>query len=159
MYYDQLLALSRDYHILLVRVVNDYTITDSEKEKRIADIQNRLQLIAVKLKNYSLKQKIRYRRCLDKEQAKAFKKQVKHEFLTQAKDGYSLSEIMGFMEQNMYNPGINLEKYITKLRHPYGYLDEGYFTYEDSSIKNSKLVLTKKAERYLENEANVSLRK
>ena len=48
MYYDQLLALSRDYHILLVRVVNDYTITDSEKEKRIADIQNRLQLIAMK---------------------------------------------------------------------------------------------------------------
>ena len=57
MYYDQLLALSRDYHILLVRVVNDYTITDSEKEKRIADIQKRLRLVEAKLQEYSLKQK------------------------------------------------------------------------------------------------------
>ena len=159
MYYDQLLALYRDLHVLLVRTINDYTITDSEKEKTLDDIQNRIRLVEIKIKNYSLNQKARIWGCPDKEQVKSFKKQVKHEFLTQVMQGYSLNEILLYLEQAIDNPGINLEKYITKLRHPYGYLDVGYFTYEDSSKMNSKLVLSKKAERYLENEANVSLKK
>ena len=40
MYYDQLLALSRDYHNLLVRVVNDYTITDSENDSGVFAANN-----------------------------------------------------------------------------------------------------------------------
>lgn len=159
MYYDQLLALYRDLHVLLVRTINDYTITDSEKEKTLDDIQNRIRLVEIKIKNYFLNQKMRIWGCPDKEQVKAYKKQVKHEFLTQAMQGYSINEILLYLEQAIDNPGINLEKYITKLRHPYGYLDVGYFTYEDSSKMNSKLVLSKKAERYLENVANVSLKK
>lgn len=34
MYYDQLLALKRDLHILLVQTINDYMITDCENEER-----------------------------------------------------------------------------------------------------------------------------
>ena len=51
------------------------------------------------------------------------------------------------------NPGINLEKYITGLR------EKGYFYYRDIEEQDSSLIITSKTERYLENEANVSLKR
>ena len=157
MYYDQLLALLRDLHVLRVQVINDYTITDEEKGKRILAIAKKIKIVEDKIKKYS-KKKVSAG-VLDQGQIKTYKKQIKHEFLTQVKSGYSLEEIIPFLEENYQNPGVNLEKYITRLRHPFRYFDEGYFTYQDSSLENTPLILTPKGERYLENEANVSLKR
>lgn len=158
MYYDQLLALLRDLHVLRMQVINDYTLTDEEKRKRISFISEKIQVVKEKIRNYQ-KKRVLYFGTLDQEQIKKYKKQIKHEFLTQVKNGYSLEEIIPFLEENYQNPGIRLEKYITRLRHPFRYFDEGYFTYQDSSLENTPLVLTPKGERYLENEANVSLKR
>ena len=78
---------------------------------------------------------------------------IKNEFLLQAKDGYPVSDIVDFIEENFSNPGINLEKYITGLR------EKGYFYYRDIEEQDSSLIITSKTERYLENEANVSLKR
>lgn len=57
------------------------------------------------------------------------------------------------MEENYLNPGVNLEKYIEGLR------EKGYFYYQDLEDQDSSLIITDKSQRYLENEANVSLKK
>ncbi len=159
MHYDQLLALRRDLYVLRVQVINDYTITDEEKSEKIRQISEKIKEVNWKIKNDLYHRKTYVLASSNKEQIKAYKKQIKHEFLTQVKDGYSLEDILSFLRKNYPNPGINLDKYITRLRHPFRYFDEGYFTYEDSSKENSMLVLSSKGERYLENVANVSLKR
>ena len=158
MYYDQLLALKRDLDILMMQVINDYSTTQEEKVEKLALISKEKSLVEEKINNYHMSHS-RVSGTLDQEQIKTYKKQIKHEFLTQARNGYSLSEILPFLEENYQNPGINLEKYVTRLRHPFKYFDDGYFVYEDPSLEDSQLFLTSKGVRYLENEANVSLKR
>ena len=87
------------------------------------------------------------------EEFKAWKKAFKHEFLTEAKDGYGIRDIMLYISYNIKNPGINPIYYVRALR------NTGYFAYQDIKDNNSKLILSSKALRYLENEANIRLRR
>lgn len=107
-----------------------------------------------------LENKINYLDYLIKEARKdlvketdAYKKAFKHEFLTQIKyfPG-TLAELLESTLEVLPNPKINLSNYIVYL------IKSEYFTFGKGS-DDSILVLTDKAERYLENEANVSLKK
>lgn len=157
MYIDQLLALKRDLEVLRVRIISDYSITDDDKKIKIDAVLLRIAMVEEQIMNYHFYHKALS--CPIKEAIKAYKKAVKHEFLTQIEQGYSIEEIITFITNNFVNPGLNLDKYIISLRNPYPCFDEGYFKYVDSSCEDTKLVLTPKAKRYLENVANVSLKK
>lgn len=150
MYYDQLLALYKNLSALYVRILRQ---EDMELEAR------RIKLMEIKIRMQEVKQKLksakgwRYPNAQSYQKSRQFKKTVKNEFLLQAKDGYSIFSIVDFMEENYSNPGVNLEKYIEGLR------EKGYFYYQDLEAPDSSLIITEKSQRYLENEANVSLKK
>ncbi len=107
-----------------------------------------------------LESKIKYIDYLIKEarkeaviEADAYKKKFKHEFLTQIKcfPG-TIDEIVAGTLEAVPNPGINIPNYISYL------MTAGYFIF-GNELDSSALQLTDKAERYLENEANISLKK
>lgn len=150
MYYDQLLALKDRLKVLYINVLNHSYLEDSDKKLLLVEIGKRIQEIKKRLiqaKGYH------YSCAKSYDEARNFKKVIKNEFLLQAKDGYPVSDIVDFIEENFSNPGINLEKYITGLR------EKGYFYYRDIEEQDSSLIITSKTERYLENEANVSLKR
>ncbi len=150
MYYDQLLALRTYLKVILIDVINDRNKPLASKEAYIDEILRKIRYVDTKIKT----SKAKYSNCgVSKEEAKQYRKDVKHEFLTQVANGYSVESIVEFIIENYDNPGVNLEKIITSLR------NNGYFIYEHPNIEDTKLYLTAKAERYLENEANVSLRR
>lgn len=155
MYYDQLKAYHHELEELLKLVISDPSITEDNKEKQITMILSRLKKLNKKMD--ALKKEIGYYSSTDSYEAKRFKKEVKHEFLTQAKNGYPINSIITYIKENFDNPGVNIEKFVASLRSKDDL--ERYFAYENVTRENSSIWLTEKAERYLENEANVSLRK
>lgn len=156
MYYDQLKAYRHELVGILKLIISDYSIPEIEKEEQITMVLSRLKKVDKKL-DAAKKEIGRYPSTNDPYEASVFKKKVKHEFLTQAKDGYSVNEIIDYIKANIENPGVNVEKYIEALRVQDG--RGGYFVYGNVTGKDSEVWLTDKAERYLENEANVSLRR
>ena len=150
MYYDQLLALYKNLRDLYVHVLRQENMELEARRIKLLEIKIRMQEVQKKLKNAK---GWRYPSALSYQKAREFKKTIKNEFLLQAKDGYSISNIVVFMEENYLNPGVNLEKYIEGLR------EKGYFYYQDLEDQDSSLIITDKSQRYLENEANVSLKK
>lgn len=91
---------------------------------------------------------------VERDIAKAYKKAFKHEFLTQASMyPESLEELMANVSEVIPNPGVNIETYIRALWY------HGYFGFCDIMDENSGIFLSLKAKRYLENEANISLKR
>ena len=149
MYYDQLLVLKQHLETVFVNIVNDRTVDFESKIPELEEIIAKKKVVEKRLK-YA---KMRYYESAKKEEAKQFKKAIKHEFLTQAMAGYDIDSIVQFIYENYNNPGINLEKLIEALR------NNGYFNYTNPLDESSSLHITDKALRYLENDANVSLKR
>ena len=153
MFYDDLLRLKEQLERALDLVSHDRLKTVKQRNQEKQEIIRRLILIENKLKDI-LQSNLRYQKIYDVSEARVFKKEVKHEFLVQVSDGYSLRDILMFIHLNMDNPGINVDKFVDQLRY-----DEktgrGYFTMD----KDGSLVLLPHAWRFLENVANVSLKR
>lgn len=150
MYYDQLLALKDDLKRAFLAIVNNKELDKITKEQRLMEVSRQIAEVKEKMRFA----KVRYNTYgARKAEAKNYKKAVKHEFLTQAKAGYSIDNIVSFIRENYFNPGVNLEKLIQALR------VNGYFIYDDAKAEDSTLELSGRANRYLENEANVSLKR
>lgn len=93
---------------------------------------------------------------INREKLKEFTKAFKHEFLTQIKYyPESFNEIV--KNVSLYIPsdsfGICIDTYV------YYLWKQGYFKFKDIYDPNSGVYLTGKAERYLEQEANISLKR
>ena len=84
---------------------------------------------------------------------KEWKKAFKHEFLTQVFHGYKLNNIIEYLFVNLPNPGGNIINYIHELR------EEGYFYYVNPFDENPSLELTPKGLKYLEETANITLKR
>ena len=149
MYYDQLLAMREKNKLDFRRVFNDNAITSEYKDKRLRMLIERDSLIEAKLRlvNYTI------RTGVGKAEAEAYKKAFKHEFLTQIKAGYAIEDILTSIDELIPNPGLNPRNYVKALR------NAGYFYYFREEDEQPRLILSAKAERYLENEANISLKR
>lgn len=156
MYYDQLKALKLELEEMLLRVINDYSQSVEDRDNKIMAIVTRMHKVAERMS--IAKGRIgRYPNTSNSDEAKLFKKEVKHEFLTQAQAGYTVGEIISYIKDNMNNPGVNIEKIIESLRDQKEH--EGHFIYGNPSSSDSEIILTDKGKRYLENTANVSLKR
>ena len=144
MYYEKLiqmrLALLRDYRILQSK--------EDVKKETMNELAKRIILINNKL-NSGL---IHHHNRLNQAELKKYKKAFKHEFLMQCYHGYSLENIIDNIDFLIPNPGINPYNYVNSL------IKEGYLKGDIKNI-NSVLTLTDKALRYIENEANISLKR
>ena len=144
MYYKDLLTkhleLVKEYRLLK----NNPDVTTKELEvlsTRIIKINNKLNSGLIFYSNHP-----------DKEQIKEYKKIVKHEFLIETLHGYSLESIIDYLDFNIPNPGLNPYNYVASL------ITSGYLK-GDINALDSVFELTPKALRYLENEANITLKR
>ena len=157
MYYDLLIALEEKLEMDYIKLIYDSTLSLEEKGEQRKMIRKKLYLVQ---RNILEAEKMKRRRQapLKEDQVRSFKKEVKHEFLTQAKEGYTLESILQFIKENYDNPGIHLEQFILKLRY-HAKTGKGYFLTLEATSHGTPICLLDKAKRYLENEANVSLKR
>ena len=153
MFYDDLLDLKERLEKMLFLVSSDANKSLKQISHEQEKIRSRIYLIEEKLNDIK-KNQYRYPKIYDVYQVRVFKKEIKHEFLTQVKNGYSYFYILNFLTHHFDNPGINVERFIHKLLYndKNGY---GYFKMD----AHGKLSLVPKAERYLENVANIHLKR
>lgn len=81
---------------------------------------------------------------------KIWKQNFKQEFLIEAHLGYGIKDILANIARLYPNSNINPIYYVRALR------TQGYFTYADIYDENSRVILTPKAEAYLNNEVYLS---
>lgn len=153
MFYDDLCLLKEKLELALIQISHDRTKTVKQRIGEKEEIIRRIILIDQKLKDIVLN-RVRYQKTYHVDEVRLFKKEVKHEFLVQVLEGYSMEEICRFIQFHMDNPGLHVEKYIQKLRYD-DKTQRGYFVCDSKG----NLCLTRKAFRYLENTANVSLKR
>ncbi len=143
MYYKELMEMR-------LSLLLTYRALKKDKEankKAINEIASRIVTINNKLTSGLIKNYYRP----DKEALREYKKAFKHEFLNQVNQGYPLENIIDSIDFLIPNPGLN-PRYCVKS------LSEKGFIIGDIDDPNAILYLTPKAERYLENEANISLK-
>ena len=150
MFYDELIALKERLEVALFLLSCDPTRTEKQIERGQLRILKELSLVNQKI----LEVEKKMFGCTNQYEAKVFKKEVKLEFLRQAKDGYPYEDILRFLELNFVNPGVNIEKFIEKLEYDEK-THKGYYRLDDVG----GVSLTDKSERFLENVANVSLKR
>ena len=152
MFYDDLLAMKQRLELALMQI-GESDENMMQKRRQRLEIIKRLYLIENELAEMRANH-YHYPKIYDQQLVRKFKKEVKYEFLKQAQLGYFYQDILSFLLMYYQNPGINIEKFIAKLRY-----DEkrgtGYYFCEENT---GKVYLNDKAVRYLENEANVSLK-
>ena len=157
MYDDELKALKENLDKEHMMLSQDNALHRDELAKKRMLIIKKLCLIKKGILEAEKNRRI-YASISDVNLVRDYKKAIKHEFLTQAKEGYTLESILHFLRENYDNPGINLEKFISKLRY-HVRTGKGYFLYDERTEEGTPIYLLRKAYRYLENEANVSLKK
>ncbi len=158
MNYDQLLAsrkilqyLKKTMENIAIRKFREHKDNLEEQEK-IRDIENKIRDLNIIIKG---QEKLNYEKYPNKTHRNSFrnyKKLFKQEFLRQAYLGYPFQSILESINNLIPNPGVNPIYIVRALR------ENGYFWYENENDENTKLNLSAKALRYLENEANISLR-
>ena len=157
--YDQILAirskLKEERKLLNQIIINKYrTSQDYTKEKeeklKVEATLKRLEPVIYQM-IYENRQATLNK--TDQDNFRFYKKAFKYEFLIQIAYGYSLKDIIESLENLMPAPNINPLYIIRSLR------ENGYFYYENVLDQNSRLILTPKAYRYLETEANKTLKR
>lgn len=129
---------------------------------KLREMEIALKLLQEKTKKIRNERRIEY--CssgtsnneINREKLKEFTKAFKHEFLTQIKYyPESFNEIVKNVSSLIPSDsfGICIDTYV------YYLWKQGYFKFKDIYDPNSGVYLTGKAERYLEQEANISLKR
>ena len=157
MYLNQLLDIKESLEYASYVTKNNPYLTKLEKEDKLKEIYRKLQLINNKIKHTRNTTRHSYGNAHDEEVIKLYKRTVKHEFLTQISQGYNVSDILTYIEENISNPGVNLDKIINGLRQRNKV--DGHFMYINPEDENTKAKLTSRGRRYLNNEANVRLKR
>ena len=157
MYYDELIVFREKLEMEYIKLVYDSTLSLEEKMKQRQMIIKKFYYVQ---KSLMEAEKMRRKRQapLKVDEVKSFKKAVKYEFLRQAYDGYSLESILSYLKEHFACPGIDLEQFISQLRY-HVKTGKGYFLTLEPTDCGTPIYLLDKARRYLENEANVSLKR
>ena len=159
MYYDQILAQLDRATLEKDRALLDY-LKSAGKDlmaKEALDKAYYNEAIAVNnvelIKEYSKPKEVFNKPYTSTPKFKEWKKAFKHEFLTQALQGYKIDDIIEYIFIYLPNPGGNIINYIHELR------EEGYFYYVNPFNEDTTLGLTQKGLKYLEETANVTLKR
>ena len=145
MFYDELKALKERLEAALILLSCDPLRPETQIERGQLRILRKLSLVNRKILEVE-KNMLEY--------TKSFKRGVKYEFLRQSCDGYSYEDILHFLETQLDNPGVNIKELIEKLKYD-ELTGKGYYYLTD----DGEVILTDRAERYLVNVANVSLKR
>ena len=145
MFYDELKALKERLEAAFYLLSCDPLRSETQIERGQFRILKRLSLVNRKILEVEKNMRDYTRR---------WKREVKYEFLRQAYDGYLYEDIIAFLENYYDNSEVNIKNFIENLKYD-EQTGKGYYRVDE----HGEVSLTSRAERYLENVANVSLKR